>query len=262
MRSNPSAVRDGPPRHGAGRDTLAQARENSLSAYEPGTIVVKTSERGCTSFSATARPVATRSASAGPARPGPAQHVNGNYLKPAWSPPAEVRADKPHLPADSGRSSSNPMGVAADDAERRRRVCHPRHHNPSSIGGYVSYGCIRMHNSDIMDLYQRVAVAPRSWSRARAGWMGGVSVASDRLREFRDSGHGRLAMFVLAVVFPRDRPRMRPRSRRDDQKVWSVCAVAAFAATTASPPGHCAEHRWPACWRQRKRRRGFIRPAS
>ena len=29
---------------------------------------------------------------------------------------------------------------------------------PASVGGFVSYGCIRMYNQDIMDLYQRVAV--------------------------------------------------------------------------------------------------------
>lgn len=28
---------------------------------------------------------------------------------------------------------------------------------PSSIGGFVSHGCIRMYNSDIMDLYKRVS---------------------------------------------------------------------------------------------------------
>ena len=30
--------------------------------------------------------------------------------------------------------------------------------NPGSIGGFVSYGCIRMHNRDVMDLYSRVTV--------------------------------------------------------------------------------------------------------
>jgi lipoprotein-anchoring transpeptidase ErfK/SrfK len=29
---------------------------------------------------------------------------------------------------------------------------------PSSIGRFASYGCIRMHNHDIMDLYRRVDV--------------------------------------------------------------------------------------------------------
>jgi lipoprotein-anchoring transpeptidase ErfK/SrfK len=29
---------------------------------------------------------------------------------------------------------------------------------PGSVGGFVSYGCIRMLNSDILDLFERVAV--------------------------------------------------------------------------------------------------------
>jgi lipoprotein-anchoring transpeptidase ErfK/SrfK len=33
--------------------------------------------------------------------------------------------------------------------------------NPGSVGGFVSWGCIRMHNNDIMDLYERVSVGTR-----------------------------------------------------------------------------------------------------
>ena len=29
---------------------------------------------------------------------------------------------------------------------------------PGSIGGFVSYGCIRMYNQDVVDLYSRVSV--------------------------------------------------------------------------------------------------------
>jgi lipoprotein-anchoring transpeptidase ErfK/SrfK len=32
---------------------------------------------------------------------------------------------------------------------------------PSSIGGFVSFGCIRMHNRDILDLYKRVKIGTR-----------------------------------------------------------------------------------------------------
>jgi lipoprotein-anchoring transpeptidase ErfK/SrfK len=32
---------------------------------------------------------------------------------------------------------------------------------PSSIGGFVSYGCIRMYNKDVLDLYKRVSVGTR-----------------------------------------------------------------------------------------------------
>jgi lipoprotein-anchoring transpeptidase ErfK/SrfK len=29
---------------------------------------------------------------------------------------------------------------------------------PGSVGGFVSYGCFRMYNNDVVDLYGRVAV--------------------------------------------------------------------------------------------------------
>ena len=29
---------------------------------------------------------------------------------------------------------------------------------PGSIGGFVSYGCIRMFNADVLDLYSRVSL--------------------------------------------------------------------------------------------------------
>jgi lipoprotein-anchoring transpeptidase ErfK/SrfK len=29
---------------------------------------------------------------------------------------------------------------------------------PGSVGGFVSYGCIRMYNQDILDLFARVSV--------------------------------------------------------------------------------------------------------
>jgi lipoprotein-anchoring transpeptidase ErfK/SrfK len=29
---------------------------------------------------------------------------------------------------------------------------------PGSVGGFVSYGCFRMYNQDVLDLYSRVSV--------------------------------------------------------------------------------------------------------
>ena len=52
------------------------------------------------------------------------------------------------------------MGVAAMTLSGGEYAIHGTN-KPSSIGGFVSYGCIRMHNSDIMDLYQRVSVGTK-----------------------------------------------------------------------------------------------------
>jgi len=49
------------------------------------------------------------------------------------------------------------MGVAAMTLAGGEYAIHGTN-APGSIGGFVSYGCIRMLNSDISDLFGRVSV--------------------------------------------------------------------------------------------------------
>jgi lipoprotein-anchoring transpeptidase ErfK/SrfK len=84
--------------------------------------------------------------------------IDGKYRNPDWSPPAEVKRDHPGLPnLIRGGSPRNPMGVAALTLAGGEYAIHGTN-TPRSIGGYVSYGCIRMYNEDITDLYPRVGV--------------------------------------------------------------------------------------------------------
>ena len=84
--------------------------------------------------------------------------INSKRLKPDWSPPEEIRRDKPSLPdVIPGGTPGNPMGVAALTLDGGEYAIHGTN-TPRSIGGFVSYGCIRMHNRDILDLYERVSV--------------------------------------------------------------------------------------------------------
>ncbi|MES1156103.1 MAG: L,D-transpeptidase [Pseudorhodoplanes sp.] len=143
--------------------SIADARETvRFDGYSPGTIVVRTSERRLYlvvgSGQALRYPVGV--GKRGKAWAGTAV-INGKHLNPAWSPPAVVRRDKPNLPdLIPGGSPSNPMGVAALTLSNGDYAIHGTN-VPSSIGGFVSYGCIRMHNADISDLYHRVGVGTR-----------------------------------------------------------------------------------------------------
>src|SRR5215204_3063081 len=84
--------------------------------------------------------------------------IDGMYRNPAWSPPAEIKRDKPSLPnVIAGGSPRNPMGVAALTLAGGEYAIHGTN-RPGSIGGFVSYGCIRMHNQDVADLFARVSV--------------------------------------------------------------------------------------------------------
>ena len=87
-----------------------------------------------------------------------ATRIDGKYLQPDWAPPAAVKRDKPSLPnVIPGGSPHNPMGAAALTLAGGEYAIHGTN-VPRSIGGYVSYGCIRMFNQDITDLYGRVNV--------------------------------------------------------------------------------------------------------
>ena len=139
--------------------TAALARGSTIGEYAPGTIVVKTSERRLYLVLENGQ---TLSYPVGVGRAGKtwtgSGYINGKFLRPAWSPPAEVRHDKPNLPAViPGGTAQNPMGAAAMTLNVGEYAIHGTN-NPGSIGGFVSYGCIRMHNRDVMDLYSRVSV--------------------------------------------------------------------------------------------------------
>jgi lipoprotein-anchoring transpeptidase ErfK/SrfK len=137
----------------------AAAREVvAISGYSPGTIVVRTGQRAL--YYVIDQGHALRY-QVGVGRLGKqwsgTAYINGKYVNPPWSPPAEVRRDKPSLPAViPGGSPHNPMGVAAMTLSGGEYAIHGTN-QPGSIGGYVSYGCIRMYNQDITDLFARVS---------------------------------------------------------------------------------------------------------
>jgi lipoprotein-anchoring transpeptidase ErfK/SrfK len=127
--------------------------------YSPGTIVVKTNERRLylvvEQGKAVAYPVGV--GRAGKQWSGTTR-IDGKYQNPAWSPPSEVKRDRPNMPdVIPGGSPRNPMGVAAMTLAGGEYAIHGTN-APGSVGGFVSYGCIRMLNADITDLYQRVSV--------------------------------------------------------------------------------------------------------
>jgi lipoprotein-anchoring transpeptidase ErfK/SrfK len=49
------------------------------------------------------------------------------------------------------------MGEAVLGLDRGNYAIHGTN-DPASIGGFVSHGCIRLYNQDIVDLYRRVAI--------------------------------------------------------------------------------------------------------
>jgi lipoprotein-anchoring transpeptidase ErfK/SrfK len=148
--------------------TAAPSVVASPDGYAPGTIVVKTGERKLYLVLGEGRalryPVGVGKAGkqwAGTTR------IDGKYRQPAWSPPADVKHDNPSIPdVIPGGSPSNPMGVAAMTLAGGEYAIHGTN-RPNSVGGYVSYGCVRMYNQDISDLFDRVEVGTQVVVTAR-----------------------------------------------------------------------------------------------
>ena len=142
--------------------TAAQARPDMVGFrgdYSPGTIVVRTNERRLYLVvdpgHAMRYPVGV--GRAGKQWAGVTQ-IDGKYRDPAWSPPAEIRHDKPLMASViPGGSPHNPMGVAAMTLAGTDYAIHGTN-EPRSIGHFVSHGCIRMFNADVTDLFSRVGV--------------------------------------------------------------------------------------------------------
>jgi lipoprotein-anchoring transpeptidase ErfK/SrfK len=125
----------------------------------PGTIVVRTSERRLYFVLGQGRALAypVGVGRAGRQWAGRAI-ISGKHVRPAWAPPPDIAKEHPGLArVIPGGSPQNPMGVAAMTLSGGDYAIHGTN-NPGSIGGFVSYGCIRMYNQDITELFDRVSV--------------------------------------------------------------------------------------------------------
>lgn len=132
------------------------------AGVSPGTIVIKTAERRLYYVRGDGTALRYRVAVGKPGKQwfGEAQ-IDGKYVRPAWSPPAEVKRDNPRLPdVIPGGAPNNPMGARALTLNLDEYAIHGTN-RPSSIGTYASYGCIRMLNEDIVHLYDQVSVGTR-----------------------------------------------------------------------------------------------------
>jgi lipoprotein-anchoring transpeptidase ErfK/SrfK len=129
------------------------------AAYRTGTIVISNAERALYLVGGDGRALRYRVAVGKPGKQWTgAAWIKGKYEQPAWSPPDEVKRDNPRLPdVIPGGSPRNPMGPRALLLDRDQYAIHGTN-RPKSIGTFASYGCIRMRNEDIIDLYERVRV--------------------------------------------------------------------------------------------------------
>jgi lipoprotein-anchoring transpeptidase ErfK/SrfK len=79
---------------------------------------------------------------------------------PDWHPPEEMIERQPYLPRFMAGGEGNPLGARALYLGKTLYRIHGTN-QPSTIGTFVSSGCVRLVNEDIQDLYDRVKVGSR-----------------------------------------------------------------------------------------------------
>jgi lipoprotein-anchoring transpeptidase ErfK/SrfK len=79
---------------------------------------------------------------------------------PDWHPPAEMIARQPYLPRFMAGGPGNPLGARAMYLGSSAYRIHGTN-DPTTIGKFVSSGCIRLTNEDVSDLFSRVDVGTK-----------------------------------------------------------------------------------------------------
>jgi lipoprotein-anchoring transpeptidase ErfK/SrfK len=79
---------------------------------------------------------------------------------PDWHPPAEMIARQPYLPRFMAGGPGNPLGAAAMYLGSSQYRIHGTN-DPTTIGKFVSSGCIRLTNEDVSDLFSRVDIGTK-----------------------------------------------------------------------------------------------------
>src|SRR6202011_4571972 len=77
-----------------------------------------------------------------------------------WHPPTEMIERQPYLPRFMAGGPGNPLGARAMYLGSTVYRIHGTN-QPSTIGKFVSSGCIGMLNEDVSDLFDRVKIGTR-----------------------------------------------------------------------------------------------------
>ena len=88
------------------------------------------------------------------------QSVSRKAEWPDWHPPAEMIARQPYLPRFVAGGPGNPLGARAMYLGSSEYRIHGTN-DPTTIGKFVSSGCIRLTNEDVSDLFSRVNVGAK-----------------------------------------------------------------------------------------------------
>jgi len=111
------------------------------------------------------------------------QTITNKAEWPDWHPPAQMIARQPYLPRFMAGGPGNPLGARAMYLGSSDYRIHGTN-DPTTVGKFVSSGCIRLTNEDVTDLFARVSlgtrvvVLPKNAAHLAVRPIGGGEVAS------------------------------------------------------------------------------------
>jgi lipoprotein-anchoring transpeptidase ErfK/SrfK len=133
----------------------------AVEGYPEGSIVVRTQERRLYYVAGSGIVLRYPVAVGRPQRQWQGETRIARKLRnPTFVTPAFVRKREPSLARSIPPGPNNPLGAAVLVLGDGTYGIHGTN-KPKLIGGAVSYGCIRMRNTDILDLFSRVKVGTR-----------------------------------------------------------------------------------------------------
>ena len=137
--------------------------------YRPGEIIVSFGDRRLYHVVASGRAMSYPIAVPRPeSRWAGTLRISQKRVDPTWTPTPKMRRENPELPGFvPGGHPRNPLGVRALYLGSSLYRIHGTD-APWTIGKNVSKGCVRMHNSHVIDLYNKTRVGAKvtaTWSR-------------------------------------------------------------------------------------------------
>jgi len=152
--------------HGNSDDELPEQFQRRAVFYRSqhpvGTIVIETAERHLYLIESETRALRY---GIGIGRDGSTAagllQITRKVERPDWTPSPDMIARQPYLPRFMAGGPGNPLGARAMDLSRSSYYRIHGTNAPETIGQMLLWGCFRLVNDDVIDLYDRVAVGTR-----------------------------------------------------------------------------------------------------
>jgi lipoprotein-anchoring transpeptidase ErfK/SrfK len=186
-----------------------------------------------------------------------AERVSRMAEWPDWNPPEQMIERQPYLPRFMAGGDGNPLGARALYLGSTIYRIHGTN-QPSTIGSFVSSGCIRLTNEDITDLYARVKVGTRVVVLSGRSRLAAAAPVASYAGEERQAGRDRRE---AAASRCSDRARSKPRQcdspdRGDRKHLPSLASGARGSEGRTCETRQRARARSPEGLRARRGQRG------